>query len=394
MEITDILDDLSNLQVDEAEQIKLNEKFKPQTQVDIDEPFYKAAKLAMIFVQSVSAILGIGICIHMSNKFPQIKELIFAAFFALVVCWEFLKRGALNKLQEIRIKNRTKKVKLKAKPYRLAAFCFVAGSMGMGFFGAPEVFKEFSVHAALEDIEEIREGFFSQISEVQEEFLAASLSGKIDTVTSGLMYKSGKKKGEIKSSAAATLKILQEGQTKANTQKNEALSELRQEMNESIAIAKVNNEVIIQTHENWCKTFGLSAAFGNLICDFILLLLLPWCFNHEDRKRKLNEKKKELQNSTQEKEKEPRKENTKKKEHDNQQVEEKETEKNPIGYGKKEGSFSTENEEKTVLLEMKKGKNKGKLVRKTEQNIKDLISNASNPKSERTIFLKSILKQF
>jgi hypothetical protein len=383
-----------NLEFNQNEQDLLNEKFKPETQVDIDEPFYKAAKASMFTVQTISAVLGIGICIHMSNKFPQFKEGIFALFFAFVIGWEFLKRGALNKLQQIRIKNRTKKVKLKAKPYRLASFVFVVGSMFMGFFGAPEVIEEFSTHDQLENLEELRETFFIQIAEVQEEFLSASLASKIEKVTEGLTYNSGKKKGEVKSSAGSLLKELQKGQTEVNVQKNEALSDLRKEMNQAIASSKMENEVIVQKHKAWCKTFGFFAALGNLLCDCILLILLPWCFNHEDRKRKLNDKKKELQQNHQEKEKEPVKENTKKKEAAGQHVTEKAKEQNPIGYAKKEGSFLTENGKKKVLLEMKKGKNKGKLVSKSEQKIKDLISNASNPESKRTKYLETLLNQF
>lgn len=390
---TDILDDLVNLDFNEEEQKKLDEKFKPQTQVDINEPFYKASKISTIIVQTLSVILGFGLCIHMTEKFPDFKEFIFLSCVGLLALWELFKRTALSKIQEIRIKNKYKKVKLKATPYKIASFILVTGSMCVGFFGAEHVIKKFSKHQQLEDLEELRETYFLQISEVQEEFLSASLGQRIEEVAEGMKYKYGRKKGEVKSASASLLRELQKGEAQNQEAKNKAVNDLRSEMVQALNQAEEENKAIVAEHHNWCSSFGWYASIMNILCDILLIVLLRWCFNHEDNKRKLNKKKKELQESIQGKEKEPFQEPVKKKEPELQEVKEQEQEKAPIGFAKKEGSLTTKEGKKAVLVAITKGKNKGKLVAKTEKELINNINSQSNPTSERTIHLKNLLEK-
>ncbi len=394
MHQSDILDDLVNLDYDQDEQNKLDEKFKPQTQVDINEPFYKASKISTFIVQSLSVVLGFGACLEVAERFPDIMELIFLCCVSLLVLWELAKRTSLSKIQEIRIKNRYKKVKLKATPYFVASIFLVGGSMYIGYSGAKPVVEKFSQHQVLEDLEELRETYFASISEVQEEFLSASLASKIDTLSKGIRYKHGKKKGELKSAGSnlvADLVELEKGHTQ---QKNKAVNDLRAEMAKELDQAKERNESIVSEHQAWCSSFGSYAAIGNILCDILLIILLRWCFNHEDNKRKLNRKKKELKESMNEQEKEQIQEKPKKKEAVLQAVKEQEQEMNPIGFGQKEGSLVTENGKEYVLLRMTKGKNKDKLVKRSKSDIKNSINSQSSTTSERTIFLKGLLEKF
>jgi hypothetical protein len=302
MEQSDILDDLANLEFCENEQKQLDEKFKPQTQVDINEPFYRASRNSSFVVQAISVILGFGACLEVSERFPDYKVIVFFAFVGLLVGWEYYKRRFLSEVQKIRIKNKYKKIKLKSTPYLIASAFLVSGSMAIGYYGAVPVIEKLSQHKELENIEDLEESYFLQIAEVQEEFLSASLANVIDSVKTGIFYTHGRKKGELKSSGASLFKELQKGESKNIEQKNEALIALRSEMNEEVKNAKDRNKVIVSEHKAWCKTFGKYSALGNIICDILLMILLRWCFNHEDSKRILNRKKKELKEA---KEKEP-----------------------------------------------------------------------------------------
>jgi hypothetical protein len=394
METTDILDDLANLEFNESEQEKLDNKFRPETQVDINEPFYIASRNASFVVQCISVILGFGACVELAEKFPEYKEIVFLSFVGVLAGWEYYKRRFLSKIQEIRIKNKYKKIKLSSTPYKIASFILVAGSMAIGYHGAEPVIKKLSQHSPLQNIEELREGFFQQISEVQEEYLSASLGGKIDTLSKGIRYKYGKKKGELKSAGSNLVADLVEVEKEHIEQKNKAVNDLRAEMVQAMDEAKANNKEIVSTHEGWCSSFGLYASLGNILCDILLIILLRWCFNHEDSKRILNRKKKELQESLQVKEKEQFQEPAKKKEVEVQAVKEQEAESNPIGFGKKEGSLTQKNGQPAVLVSITKGKNKGKLVAKTRTELENNINSQSNPLSPRTMHLKSLLEKF
>ena len=376
---TDILDDLVNLDFNEDEQNILDEKFKPQTQVDINEPFYKGSKIGTYIVQSLSVILGFGICIHMTEKFPDIKEFIFIGCLSLLVLWELAKRKVLKEFERIRIINKYKKVKLKRTPYLFGSIVFVGGSMVIGFFGAEHVIQKYSSHQPLQVISQIKESFESQIEEVKEEFGAASLNA---FAMANRLHNESNWKGTTSKDVRnekATLIVLG---AKTDSLKLDAVQELESDMNETIFEAEKENKEVLQDHLSWCSSFGWYASLLNVLCDIILFFLLRWCFNHEDSKRKLNKKKKELQ------EQEPKKKQPKKKiKNDFQEQEQEYSE-------QEEGSWTTKNGKKAILVRMTKGKNKGNLVAKTKEDIKTNLSSQSNKKSERTKYFQELLSKF
>ena len=291
-EITDVLDDLTSLDYDQEEQSKLEEKYKPRTQVDVNEPFYNGSYWTIAITQFFSVLLGLGLCINLASKFPQVGALIFLITLVLLILWEFAKRKVLSKIDEIRIINKSKKVKLSAKPYALAAVFLVVGSMGAGYIGAPEVIEEFSRHEPLAMIEDIRGNFEVQIEGIKKEFKGQKIEAF--SLAAKLHEESNWRGTTSKDVRKEKAKLILLGASK-DTVLNTAVLDITEDMNEAVKVASIDNKKITDEHKEWCYSFGLYASIGNILLDVILIILCRWMSSHEDRKMKLNKKKKELQ---------------------------------------------------------------------------------------------------
>lgn len=287
-EITDVLDDMTNLDYNQAEHERLNKKYEPRTQVDINEPFYKGAKFSTGLAQFFSVVLGVGVCISMSEKFPEIAPIIFGGCLLLLCLWEFGKRVCLGKINEIRIINKAKKTKLSASPYVFASVLFVVGSLFSGYIGAPLVIEKFSSHEILSDIEEIKELAFIVVGNHKEVFTGQKLEAF--AMAASLHNQSNWKGTTSKDVRGQKADLIVLGSSKDSLLNNAVLA-TNERMHKDIDKATGLNEEIVKEHKEWCYSFGLYASIGNIFLDLILIILMRWCSNHEDRKRKENKAK-------------------------------------------------------------------------------------------------------
>lgn len=287
-DITDILDDQTNLEVDEKEQARLDKIYQNRTQVDINEPFYKGSKAMTHLAQFGSVILGIGVCIRMAEKFPDIAPIIFGGCLLLLCLWEFAIRCCLHKINQIRIINKSKKIKLSSSAYRCAAAFLVSGSLASGYIGAPHVIEKFSSHEILKDIESIRVNAALIMDNHKEIFTGQKLEV---FAMAALLHKESSFKG-VTSRKVRTQKadLIVIGAGK-DEKLNNAVTSTTERMNKDIDKATDSNEEIVKEHKEWCSSFGAYASLGNLFLSLALFVLMRWCSNHEDRKRKENKAK-------------------------------------------------------------------------------------------------------
>ena len=291
---TDVLDEMINLDYDEDEQKKLDEKFKPKTQVDINEPFYKGAMVIVRISQILSVTLGIGVCLHMAEKFPSFAPIIFGVCLILLCVNEVFKNMAITEISSIGIINEGKSVKLSSKPYRTALFFLVAFSVATSFIGGPVVIKKFSEHKPLIILDSIRYKFMAEIENHKKEF--TSQKAEAFAVAANIHEQSsyaGKTSKEVRDEKA---KILVLGVGKDSLMNSVVLS-TSSKMDIELSNAENENKAIVKEHSNWCEDTGKMSSFIAVGLDLIVFILLGWCINHQSRKRKENKNKKELQKS-------------------------------------------------------------------------------------------------
>lgn len=312
--LTDVLDDMTNLEFNEAEQAKLNEKFRPRTQSEINEPFYKASLLTRNIGQFLSVLLAIGLPIMVAERFSNYYVFAFGLFLGLVVLWEIGKRLSIDKQNEIRVINRKKKVPLSAKPYKVASFFLVFGSMSFSFFGAPHVIEQLSSHKPLAIIDSVRMSFNDQIDQIKEEYTSTAFLafGKADTLHRNNSWK-GKTSRSVRDEKAK-LELLG---AQLEAEKMTSIKELERDKNLAVAqTLKANQDIIIE-HKDWCRGFGWFACAAAILLDILVIFLSIFIANHEERKRVENESKRKLQEKQQEEVKDFVKQVVKDKEQDN-----------------------------------------------------------------------------
>lgn len=290
-DITDVLDDMSNLTINEKEQDKLNDKLKNRTQVDIDEPYYKASVGAAASLQVLSIILGFGFCLHTSIKFPQFSYYIFGACAGVLCLLELWKRQCINKINEVRIINMRKKVKLSAKPYRVTLGFLWAASICTSVVGGPEIIHYYSSTGPLIELDSIGAKFEREISQISEQFStsssnAFSFAQKLHDESSWL----GKTSKEVRDEKAKLVVLGQQ----ADSSKISVILDFKKDKNKAIAEATKTNDVQIKEHKDWCNNTGAIAILIAIILDLFVWFFIKWNYNHEARKRDENKNKKKL----------------------------------------------------------------------------------------------------
>ena len=290
-DLTDILDDLTNLDFDQAEQDKLTEKFKKRTQTDINEPFYVGSKWAINISQLLSIVLGFGVCLHMAVKFPSISAAIFIICFIGLILIEIGKRKALGRLNEIRLINKTKKVKLSSKPYFVAACLLFSMSIVSGYIGGPEVIKKFSEHKTLEVIGDIKADFMGLIAEYKRDFKEQKMEA---FALASNLHKESNWKGTTSRSVRKQKASLVLLGAKKDSLLNVVVLNVKQSMDNAVIKASDSNSKIVGAHNSWCNSFAWWACGCVVFIDVLLAVLLSWMYGHEYRKLKENNNKDKL----------------------------------------------------------------------------------------------------
>lgn len=293
----EVLDDMTDLEYCQEEDTSLSKKYKNTTQSSINEPFFKGSKIAREVLQFGSVILGFGICLHMASKFPSIKEVIFFGCLVALVLIEFGKRKALEKINTIRIINKSRKRKLKSTPYAIASFIFVALSLGSGYFGSSEVIEYYSEHKPLAMIDSVMSKFNNQIATIGGKFDSTSsssfaMAAKLHEESSWL----GKTSREVRGQKADLVVL----GAQVNSKKLDASVSITKDMNTAVLDAKKNNDTIVKEHKEWCASFAWWAVIFVLIFDGVLIVLSRWMANHEYRKLKENKVKKDIKEGSKE----------------------------------------------------------------------------------------------
>jgi hypothetical protein len=291
-DLNNILDDLVDLDINESELKRLDSKYKNRTQTDIQEPFYQGSKFTVNLTQFLSIILGFGACLYFAEWFPDYYIPIFSLCIGFLVFIEWGKRATLNKIDEIRIINRSEGKSLKSKPYFYASIFFVLMSMGSGYIGSPHLIKELSKHGDLINIDSINFKFEDQIvgllndmkSQKTEAFaLAAKLHNEssYEGVTSRRVRKQ-----------KADLIVLGAKKDSIATSEKSKLIKSREE---AIIQANEVNQETIKQHKEFCYSFGWFFILVAIGLDVVLRILTRFNSNHEDRKRRELKKKLDLQ---------------------------------------------------------------------------------------------------
>ena len=290
-DLTDILDDLTNLDFNEDEQRLLDEKYKNRTQVDINEPFYKGSKFTVNLTQLLSIVLGLGVCMYVGDKFKSIYIPAFSITFLLLIFIEIGKRFSLGKVDEIRIINKGKKTKLTSKPYLIASLFFVAVSMVSGYYGSGFLIKELTTHGTLIEIDSIMFRFDKELDKYTKEY--TSQKKEAFALANQLHKQSNWKGNTSKEVRVQKANLIQLG-AKKDSLLNEVKVSITEDKNKELGIAKETNNKLIEDHKEWCYSFGWFFCLFAIFLDIVLRTLSRFNHNHEDRKRKENRAKKKL----------------------------------------------------------------------------------------------------
>jgi hypothetical protein len=262
--ITEILDDMSQLEYNEEEQKRLEEKFKPKTQVEVNEPFFKGAAIARRIIQCMSVISGLGVSLYFGEKFPSLfwPIVLFTGFILVLI--EVAIEMSLDKHNSIRIQNKSRTVKINAKIYALALLPLMACSGSASFVGWPVVVEQLSKHEPLAILDSVRAEFKTAIAANEFKFAAQKkdIEAQIADIDTSMRWK-----GIIIKDAQSTFAKLQEKATEKDDLMNAA------------------NEVI---------AFQMREAEMSVFLYGLLVILSFFMSNHENAKRKENNNKKEL----------------------------------------------------------------------------------------------------
>lgn len=388
------------LQFDQQEHKKLLSKYQDRTSVQAFENFVKGIKHTRTILQSLSFILGFGFALMMSIKMPSISFFIFSLCLVLLFLIEYSKRWTLDKFFEIGIVNNEKLFKIDTKILKTAIVFLISVSASISFIGSPYVVEYFAKHEPLINLKVVASVQDSLIKQDTMVFHHKKRTAAAET--KNFLINNGRKNKEtgewtIRSRGASTLSELKENELLIDKQINPVLLQGIERKNKELEKAKEKNAVILQDFKNWCYQFGFYGSVSAIFIDFIIIILSSIISKHEERKLKENNSRLQILDSLKEmtpKEQEQRtfKEKRKKEESVFQEVKEQEKELHPIGFGKKEGAILVENDKEYILLEMKKGKNKGMLKKKTKSELKNLINNQSN--LERIEYLTGLLNNF
>lgn len=294
--ITDVLDDMTNLAIDEKAQEKLDNKFESRTQVDIDEPYYKASVTASYGLQVTSIVLGFGFCLHTSIKFPQFSWYIFGICAACLGLLELWKRQCINKINEVKIINTQKKVKLNAKPYRVTLGFLWVVSIGTSVIGGPEIIHYYSSTGPLIQIDSLGAKFEREIAQISDQFTksssnAFSFAKQLHTQNNWR----GSTSKEVRDEKAKLIVLGQQ----TDSSKISAILDFKKDKNKAIVEAEKRNEEQLKEHKDWCYNTGSVAILIAILLDLFVWYLIKWNYKHEYRKREENKNKKKLLEKTQ-----------------------------------------------------------------------------------------------
>jgi len=289
--LTELLDDMSQLEYNEEEQKRLEEKFKPKTQVEVNEPFFKGAAIARRIIQCMSVISGLGVSLYFGDKFPSLfwPIVLFTGFILVLI--EVAIEMSLDKHNSIRIQNKSRTVKINAKIYALALLPLMACSGSASFVGWPVVVEQLSKHEPLAILDSVRAEFKAAMAANEFKFAAQKkdIEAQITDIDTSMRWH-----GIIIEEAQETYAKLQEKATEKDDLMNAANEVIEFQMKEAEMRALKDNQHILKDHKDFCSHFGWFAAGLSVLLYGLLVVLSFFMSNHENAKRKENNNKKEL----------------------------------------------------------------------------------------------------
>jgi hypothetical protein len=396
------------LQFDQVEHKKLLDKYQDRTQVQAFERFIRGCKHSRTILQSLSFVLGFGFALMMAIKMPRISMFIFSLCLILLFLIEYSKRWTLDKHFELEVVNKKKsaKTKIDTKALKMAILVLISLSATISFVGSPYVVKFFAKHEPLIQLNRVSAYQDSLIKldtlPFNQKKIASIASSATFLVTNGKLDRYTKK-WRIRSNSSKTFDSMQKEVLSIDNKINSILLEGVERKAKAIEVAEEKNAATISAFDEWCFKFGWVGSIAAILIDLIIIGISFVISGHEERKLQENFSRTKILGSLEEskpkvKEQRTPKVKEKKEEPVFQEVKTKSIQEvfasSKEKVKEKEGSFVDEQGERKVLLFMKKGKNKNTLQSKSKSEIKNAIVNQSNQQSERTLFLKDILKQF
>jgi hypothetical protein len=204
----------------------------------------------------------------------------------------------------------------------------------------------------------------------------------------GLKYDKVLRKTRQSSSSKAALKQLRKERANITSELRDTKERLSADHKEQLQSAVASNSAILSNHNNFNNALGLAMSLVAVAIDLLLFFLMRFICSHEYRSQVEYEGAKELLEKEPVKDyslpaKEPSKEKVKKEEPVNQVVTP-----NNIGFARaRHGDIK----DGCILIELKKGKNKGALKSYSKKELSNLINNSS---AARAIELKKLQKKF
>lgn len=290
--LTELLDDMSQLQYNEEEQKRLEAKLGPKTQVEINEPFYKYSLFTRRLIQALSITSGIGVSLYFGEKFPDLFWIIFGGALIILASVEYAIEMSLEKANAVRIQNKTRTIKINAKIYSVALAPLMMISASASFIGWPVVVDQLSTHEQLSVLDSVRAEFLTGIAANEFRFAAQkkNLQDQITDIDTSMRWR-----GIIIEEAQGTYAKLQSELSEKDKELNAENRKIQDAMGKAVAASVAQNKEILKEHKKFCSNFGWIAACSSVVLYGLLLLLSLFISNHEEGKRRENKNKAELE---------------------------------------------------------------------------------------------------
>ena len=371
-------------------------KFAPKTKAQrLKGTFYILSAVWLLCQFCSAALASTGVLHYAATKFNNNGFLIVSFAVVVLVFLEF----SFNKLnQDLHSQLHDDKEGINPITCILIAV-FGLFYVGSTFVGTPYAVKFFAASPSYNNIKKIEAHHNNRIKE--DTTTASKRIAEASKVAGSFLVSHGKndiKSGNwrIRSNYAKSLNNRIAIVDTLQAAKDILLLKLVAAKEAQLKEAQEQNKDMKSKHFAWCNSFGQNLSFFSIFFVLCFLLSFAWCswfvrFEMEENESILKESDKRTKEPFQEPQKKKKKEKKKNFTLEAEEVKEKNIQ-TIFASKKKEGDIVKENNKEFILCKMKKGKNKGKLVKKSKAQFKNLMNSQSN--FETIEAMKKLLQNF